>query len=268
MSKALIIGAVAMVGTTAAVITGYVSPAAPSQTDVPAIVIAMPQDEVMATLRGMTAENYILHSAGEDEPIPDFVEPSVEAIAANHVRFGIKIWDDVILEVDATVTALAGQQTEVDITARLPDSKFRRSEALHPYDIAALESTADLVVTDYVDSVLRGKRMASKDELEREFVRRLGFSKQQAREFTKRVETVFRQAYADDIRATEAQKDDDSYAEIDGSPEYAYYGDVEEQADAAAGAAAEAASAAANATAAAADAAGRAADEARWAAEY
>jgi hypothetical protein len=275
MSKALLLGAAAMVGTTAIAVTSYVSPTSPSYTDVPAIIIAMPQERVLSKLQSMTAENYFLQLVGEDDPIPDFIIPSTDRVAADRVRFSVKLWNDIIVEVDANVSAQPDGQTSVDIQARLPDSQFSRSEALHPYDLQALASVADLFVTDYVDSVLRGKRMASQQEMEREVTRRLAFSEDQIKDFAKRVETVFGQAYAEEIRAEKANDDDGTYPGIDGSADYAEYADpydngeaIAEGAEAAAATAREAADAAGAAAAAAGEAASRAADRARSMAEY
>jgi hypothetical protein len=251
MSKMLIVGAAAMVGTTAIVVGGYVSPAAPSAIDIPAVILNMPPEIVLARLQSLTAEKYIVQLSGKEERFPAAITPSTVRISDDVVRFAVSILDERIIEVDTTVSLRGDRQTEVDVQARLPDSQFSDHDSLHPYDLKAIAAIADLVVTDYVDSVLRGKRMASEQELQREILGRLGFSEKQAQAFGKRIEMAFRSTYGEDIAALEDAEDRDEDESPDWAEDDAYRSlRSAGEAAAAAGAAADQAAAAADAAAA------------------
>jgi hypothetical protein len=212
MSKSIFLAATLAAGATAVAVTGYISPATPSDVDVPPIEVNLPSSVVMQKLEYLTAEKYIAQMSGKDERIPSYLAFRTTRMDDRQIKFTVRMGGDLVGEVDATVVERDPQHSVIDIVASLPDSKFKRHPALHPYDIKAMESIADLAVTDYVNSVLKTQRMASSEEMETEIVRRVGFSKDQARSFSQRIETAFAGSYGEDLKnAVERRHEPSSY---------------------------------------------------------
>jgi hypothetical protein len=199
MSKAFLIASVMAVGATAAAVTSYVSPAAPSELDVPPIEVNAAPDAVMAKLERMTAQQYFTQITGKPQDIPTNLQFKTERVGNLHVKYTARIGGELVGEIDAFVSELSFGHSSIDVQAHLTDSKFSRHQALHPYDIKVMESVADLAVTDYVSSVIKAERMASEKELGKEIERRIAFSDEQGRNFGKRVEEAFEASYARDL---------------------------------------------------------------------
>jgi hypothetical protein len=200
MSKAIILGGILAAGTAAAAVSYYVSPAAPSNLNVPPIEAPLSASEAVLQLRRMTPEDYFARVATNNDGIPHSIAFRTMPISDNHVRFTMRISGDLVSEVDAIVAPGGPHRAIIDVRARLTDSKFRRHRALHPYDIKVLESAIDLTVTDYISSVIKAERMASRGELAKALDARTGFSAEQDRAFGWRVQRALDGSYASDLR--------------------------------------------------------------------
>lgn len=220
----LIAGALAASATTAA-ITYYVSPAAPSDLNVPPVKTALSQDQVMQKLGQLSGEGFVSHISylysGKKIHLTQ-IKFDRRYVGSNSLHFYAKAGDDALIKVALTANNLSESGSEIDVVAKILDSRFSKSTALHPYDIKALESWTDLLITEYVNSIVDEARMASSSEFEREFNRRVGFSRRQMGGFSNRIERALRDSYGRqltgyELRAESTASENDFDSEYVGS---------------------------------------------------
>jgi hypothetical protein len=206
MSKLVLLTAIMAAGASAVAITQYVSPATSSDAAVPAIHVDLSAATVMRTLEALTADKYFAHMASEVGSKPADLTFNTERLNDQSVRYTIKFGAELIADIKANIHAIDHARSEVDIVVSLNNSKFAKHNALHPFDVKAMESILDLAVTDYVNSIIKSQRMASKAELEAEITRRLGFSKDQAIGLNHRIEKALQESYADEFAFSTADQ--------------------------------------------------------------
>ena len=201
MSKLLILSGILAAGASVMAITEYVSPASPSNPAVPAIHVDLSATTVMRTLETLTAEKYFAHMSGEIGVKPADLHFTTQRQSNHAVQYTIKFGDEMIAEINANINEIGPVRSEVGIVVTFHSSKFAKHPSLHPFDVKAMESIFDLAITDYVNSILKSQRMASKEELDVEITRRLGFSKEQAIGLNNRIEKAMYESYRGNITA-------------------------------------------------------------------
>lgn len=196
MNKPIAITLAGLGSLAAATAAFYVSPAKSGNMDVPPIMIARGFDDVKAQLKPLSFEKYAEHR-GEWHEMPTFFGASRVWTSPTHGELTVRINGEDLIRILVDVKKIGPAQTEIDVSADVPDSKFSKSSALHPFDLKVIATAADLAATDYIDSILRGKRMMSQDEIFGELGQRTGFDSDEYRAFANRVQSALTLGYGD-----------------------------------------------------------------------
>jgi hypothetical protein len=194
MSKIFVMGAACTATAAAAGAVYYVSPAHQQPLDTPPILVDLAPQQALARVRTITAERYLKQigvSSGDAQLFRLAMAPTTpdETIAT------LSFDSESLIVLHAKARALPNGETELDISAELPASRFSNQPALHPYDRKALAAMADLMATDYVSSILKGERLLASRELENAMMIRTGFDENSGRAFADRVRDAFQEAY-------------------------------------------------------------------------
>jgi hypothetical protein len=258
MDKSILfaIAAVTSVSTIATVY--YVSPVENVSESTPAVLVNASPIEVIARIRQINLDRYIVHFYGEDFRDRDQVSHLFHLAKTNisdmQTIFDLKYGSELLMQFIVTVRPIADSKSEVEVETVAGKSRFSNDPILHPYDINLLQSVADFLATDYVSSIVKGHPLLTGKALEKELVDRFAQDGDSVRPTTRRIEKAFLAAYGDELRA-----ETESYAQSD-------YGSFD-QSDNATEAAAEASMNAATAIGSASDAVAAAADAAAAQAE-
>lgn len=164
--------------------------------DVPPILIDRGFDEVRAQLEPLSFEKYAVHRGARHE-MPTFLGASRVWTSPTHGELTVRLSGDKLIRIMVDVKSIGPAQTEVDVSADVPESRFSKSSALHPFDLKVIATAADLAATDYIDSILRGKRMMSQEELVGELQKRTGFDSGENLAFSNRVQSALALGYGD-----------------------------------------------------------------------
>ncbi|MFM5930067.1 MAG: hypothetical protein ACKOPQ_04075 [Novosphingobium sp.] len=221
MNKAFLIGTLGVTALAGAA-TYYVSPASKTETDVPPIHVPMDPQTVKARLESLTYKSFLRH-VGETKWAHERLSQSIEKSSPDGIDFRFAFDGRQAMRIEVRLSSDSFGGTIVDVAPKIVSDDIRKSPEIHPYDLVALTTIADVVATEYFSSVLEQRRMANGNELMGEVNRHVGFSEEQWSAFDKRVRQAFYLAYTakteNRSRATWTEETNFSEDEKPGSPE-------------------------------------------------
>lgn len=204
MNKLILLAAGASMASAAAY---YVSPARRTDLDVPPVVTALPPEAAMKELRGLSLHSFVQQYGGLRD-VEETTTGGMTKVAPDRLQMDLRFLGERLVILSFTVRPGVSGGTEVDIQSTLPDSRLRRSKELHPYDLKAIASIADMLATEYVSSVLNRQRVASDREMGPRLEAQLGFDKDQSQAFGHRFQTAIAVAYRDRLRGQDYEVSD------------------------------------------------------------
>ena len=200
MNKSVLLGAGSFVAA-AVGLSYYVSPAATGDLDVPPLVTIVPPQDAVKQMERLSFQSFS-EQFGRSNGLGLMVQGKTRKTSADTVEFDLLFMGDKLLEISATASETSLGKTQVDIQPHMSDSRLSRNPELHPFDAKALVALADVMATEYVDSVLNQRRMANGDEMKSELQRRIGFSEDQWKAFGDRFERAVNAEYRTRMRSS------------------------------------------------------------------
>jgi hypothetical protein len=251
MDKSILLALAAVTSVSTIATVYYVSPVEDVRENTPAILVDARPADVVARIRGISLDRYVVHFYGENfrerDLVDHFFDLARTDISDTETIFDLKYRDELLMQFVVSVKPVKGSMSEIDVRAIAGENRFSADPNLHPYDIGLLQSVADFLATDYVSSIVKGHPLLTGKTLEKELIARFAQDEDSVRPTARRIERTFLAAYGDELRAeAEAYADnnyesaefsDGDYAEADAAADVA-------SAEAAADAAADAARAA------------------------
>jgi hypothetical protein len=221
MIRPPVLGILGVVGITAFMLAKCVSSAAVASGDAAPLVVDMSAHKIAGKLQSATVSDFFRARHSSDGRFPGYIRSSTSVDKDNQVYFTVRLGGDLVMKADAHLAEFKNGQTQVDIKVDMTESRFTRNETLNSGDEEALEAMLDVMITEYVASLLNDTSMLSGKELEKKIYQRTGLSSYSAKAFTDRVKDAFEESYGRDIEL--AAERESSYHSGGYSDDYSGY---------------------------------------------
>lgn len=199
MIRSPILGTLGIVGLAALGLTKLALPTVSSDTENMPLIVNMPASKIAHKLQSASVENFYRAAHGSNDRFPGYIRSATSVDKDNAVHFTLRLGGDLVMKADANLIEFKNGQTQIDIDVDLTESRFTRSEALNSGDEATLEAMIDVMITEYVASVVNNTPMASEKEIERQVYNRTGLSSFKANSFGDRIKNAFEVSYGRDL---------------------------------------------------------------------